>query len=233
MNVMPTQMPIHQPYDCSRHSSRSKFCIWDSLLCVLWCIKPFHRYHPSAILRLSYTRADHDSWHHNWSKSCNRKGMCISVYRLTVDSPWLLMCNRLLDTNANYDSTALTTSIRVNKLYFPHFMLRENLSRLILIAFHTHNKIHLYKTVCHQMLVFLSDTFIRNQMHDGIIINNGSTFFSWTANRFGTTIICDFNRQILTPTVFTIFVAAHQIKCMLYLVNINEDWIIKFTARSI
>lgn len=100
------QTCIHLPYDCSHHSFRSVTCTLDILLCILWCTKRFHRYCLSAIFRSSSTKSDHDSRHCNWSRSCNRIGMCIFVDRPTADWPLLPDRMSVRGTNAIDDYTS-------------------------------------------------------------------------------------------------------------------------------
>lgn len=60
------------------------------------------------------------------------------------------------------------------------------------------------------MSIFLSSVSIRDWFNYSDIIDDDSTFWHWTANRFGITIVYNLDCQIFTPTIFTIFMTTVQ-----------------------
>lgn len=65
---------------------------------------------------------------------------------------------------------------------------------------------YLYEAVCYQASIFVPNIFIDDHLHDKIIINNYATFAGRARNGLGSPFICDFQSQVLTPTILTILV---------------------------
>lgn len=76
--------------------------------------------------------------------------------------------------------------------------------------------VHLHEAVGYQALIFLSNVFVNDHLHDKIIINNDAAFVDRTLDGFGSPFVCDFQGQVLTPAILTILVIAAQSMKLLF-----------------